>query len=147
MSKKRIIWTFVLIAIVVGVFYGYREYTRTNKKLNNVKPDFGVTADALIKEFETADSIAFEKYDEKVIEVTGPVKSLNVENFTILLGDSSKLSVVKCELDTSFRKDATLPPVGTTIAIKGLFVGFEKDELLGTDISLKRCVLAVKTKE
>ena len=143
------IWTFVLIAIALGALYGYKEYTRTNKKLNNVKPDFEITADALIKEFERADSAAYEKYDDKVIEITGLLKDFSSENFTILLGDSSKLSVVKCELDTSFRNDATIPPVGTTVNIKGHFVGFQKDEVmgLGTDVNLNRCVINTKRKD
>ena len=149
MSKKKVIWTVVLIIVAIGVFYGYKEYTRTNKKLNNVKPDFQMTADALIKEFETGDSLAYKKYDDKVIEVTGAIKNIGLENFTILLGDSSKLSVVKCELDTSFRKDATFPAIGATVIIKGHFVGFQKDELmgLGTDVNLNRCILNVKSKD
>jgi hypothetical protein len=70
MSKKRIIWTLVLIVALAGGFYGYKEYTRTNKKLDNVKADFTTTADALISEFDAKDSASYKKYDDKIIEVT-----------------------------------------------------------------------------
>ncbi len=149
MNRKRIIWIVILIAAALAAFYGYKEYTRTNKKLTNVKSDFFVSADSLIKEFETGDSAAYNKYDKKVIEVTGIIKNSSMENFTILLGGTGKLSAVICELDTSFRKEASIPGIGSTAVVKGLFVGFKKDELmgLGTDVNLKRCVFTVKIKE
>jgi len=149
MSRKRIIWTLVLVVLVLGGLYGYKEYTRTNKKLTNISPDFFVSADSLINEFETADSAAYRKYDNKVIEVSGVIKNSSLENFTILLGDAGKLSAVKCELDTSFRKDAPITVIGSQAVVKGHFVGFQKDELmgLGTDINLNRCVFAINTKE
>ena len=149
MSRKRIIWTLVLMILILGGLYGYKEYTRTNKKLTSVKPDFTISADSLINEFETADSAAYHKYDNKVIEVSGVIKNSSLENFTILLGDTGKLSAVKCELDTSFRKDTPVPAVGAMAVVKGHFVGFQKDEMmgLGTDVNLNRCVFAVKIKE
>ena len=149
MSRKRIIWTLIIIAVALGGFYGYKEYTRTNKKLTNIKPDFIISADSLINEFETADSVAYKKYDNKVIEVSGVIKNSSSENFTILLGDAGKLSAVKCELDTSFRKDAQIPAIGEPAVVKGHFVGFQKDEMmgLGTDINLNRCVFVIKTRE
>jgi hypothetical protein len=149
MSKKRFIWTLVVIILILAGLYGYKEYTRTNKKLTKVHPDFSISADSLISEFEKADSVAYQKYDDKVIEVTGVIKNSSMENFIILLGDPGKLSAVKCELDTSFRKDVPDPVIGAIAVVKGHFVGFQKDELmgLGTDVNLNRCVFAVKIKE
>jgi hypothetical protein len=149
MSKKRFIWTLVVIILILAGLYGYKEYTRTNKKLTKVHPDFSISADSLISEFEKADSVAYQKYDDKVIEVTGVIKNSSMENFIILLGDPGKLSAVKCELDTSFRKDVPEPVIGAIAVVKGHFVGFQKDELmgLGTDVNLNRCVFAVKIKE
>jgi len=146
MSRKRIIGAFVLIAVALGIVYGIYQYRRGHEKLTNVKPDFAISADSLINEFEKADSAAYHKYDNKVIEVSGVIKNSSIENFTILLGDPGKLSAVKCELDTSFRKDVPIPVIGAVAVVKGHFVGFQKDDLmgLGTDINLNRCVFAVK---
>jgi hypothetical protein len=143
MSKKKVIWTIVLIIAVAAGLYGYKEYTRTNKKLDGVKADFTTAADALISEFDVKDSASYKKYDDKIIEVTGIMKNSSLENFTIFLGDPGKLSAVKCELDTSFRNNTVFPAIGSEVKVKGHFVGFQKDEMmgLGMDISLNRCII------
>lgn len=146
MSKKRIIWTLILIVAAGAAYYGYKEYNRTNKKLDKVKTDFTISAEALIKEFETSDSVSYKKYDDKIIEVTGVLKNSSLGDFTIQLGDPGKLSAVKCELDTSFRSSTVFPAIGSEVKVKGHFVGFQKDEMmeglsLGLDVSLNRCII------
>ena len=143
MSKKRIIWTVVLIAVAVGITYGVYQYTRGNEKLSNVKAKFSLSADTLIAQFEKQDSFYYKKYDDKIIEVTGIMKNSSLGNFTIFLGDPGKLSAVKCELDMSFRNNLVFPPISTEVTVKGHFVGFQKDEMmgLGMDISLNRCII------
>ena len=143
MSKKKITWIFVLIAAIAGISYGVYQYTRGNEKLTNAKPDFSIRAADLIKEFETADSASENKYQGKVIEVSGIITNSALENFTISLGDPGKLSAVICELDTSFRKTASVPFIGTQATIKGRYVGHIKDDMmgLGIDINLNRCIV------
>ena len=143
MSKKRIIWTLVLIAIAVGIAYGIYQYNRGNEMPSNTKAKFSLSADTLIAQFEREDSIYNKKYDDKIIEVTGIMKNSSLENFTIFLGDPGKLSAVKCELDTSFRNNTVFPAISSEVKVKGHFVGFQKDEMmgLGMDISLNRCII------
>jgi hypothetical protein len=146
MSKKKLIWTIVLVVIAGAAYYGYKEYNRTYKKLDKVKADFTIGADALISEFEAQDSVSYKKYDDKIIEVTGVLKNSSLGDFTILLGDPAKLSAVKCELDTSFRKTTVFPAMGSQVTVKGHFYGFQKEEMmegvsLGLDVNLNRCVI------
>ena len=147
MSRKRIIWTLVLIGVVAGAYYGYKQYSRTNTKLTNLKADFVTTANDLINEFEAADSAAHKKYNEKIIELNGTVMNSALENFTISLGVSGKLSSVMCELDTSFKSATVLPAIASEVKIRGRYVGFQKDDLLGIGISLNRCIILNNVKK
>jgi hypothetical protein len=153
MSRKRLIWTFVLIAVVLGAFYIYKEYTRTYKDLSKLKPDIKITAIDFIKEYEAGDSIANKKYLDKIVEVTGNVKKTEKDDkadYTIVLGDSSSLSSVRCLTDSNHRLDAALLTENTSVTIRGVCTGFKKNELLGenlgSDIELTRCVF-VKSKK
>jgi tRNA_anti-like len=152
MSKKKIIWLFVLLAIVVGTWYGYKEYNRTNKDPDNANARYTVVADELVKEFENGNSVMLnKKYDDEIIEVSGIVKEIkkNEGNYTILLGDSSILSSVQCEMNVKHQQDAALVTKGSSVKIKGHFVGFQKGEImmdvsLGSTINLNRCILLEK---
>lgn len=146
MSRKRIIWTLLVLVAGAGIYYGFKEYNRTYKKLDKIQADFVTTDQALINEFEAADSASYKKYDDKIIEVSGFVKNSNLADFTILLGDTGRLSAVKCELDTSFRTATVFPATGSQVKIKGHFYGFQKEEMmegvsLGVDVNLNRCIL------
>lgn len=147
MSRKRIIWTLVMIAIIAGGYYGYKQYNRTNKMPRNTKASYFISADSLITQFESEDdSVFYKKYDDKIIEVTGVLTNTALENFTISLGDPGKLSAVKCELDTTLRSSTVFPAIGSQVKVRGHFVGFQKDEMmegvsLGIDVSLNRCII------
>ena len=151
MSKKRMIWTFVLIGVVLVAFYIYKEYTRTNKDLSKLKADIKITAVDLIRAFEVSDSTANKNFIDKIIDVTGNVKVLEKDDsggYTIVLGDIASLSSVRCLVDSNHRSNASLLQQNSTITIRGMCTGFKKNELLGenlgSDIELTRCVVIKK---
>ncbi len=145
------IWTFVLIAIILSAFYAYKEYTRTNKDLSKIKAEITISALDLISAFEVSDSLTNKKFIDKIIEVTGNVKVLEKDDtggYTIVLGDVSSLSSVRCLADSNHRSDASLLQQNSTITIRGMCTGFKKNELLGenlgSDVELTRCILIKK---
>lgn len=151
MSRKRMIWTFVLIAAVLAAFYVYKEYNRTNSDLSKLKPDIEIFAVDLIKEFEAGDSAANKKYLDKIIELTGNVNKLEKDDagdYTIVIGDTLSMSSVRCLSDTNHRSDAAIVKENSTITIRGVCTGFKKNELLGenlgSDVELTRCVVIKK---
>ena len=97
MSGKRSICLFVIIVIAGAVIYGYREYTRTNKEMTDSKPDHTINASTLVEDFESKEADATKKYNGKVVEVNGPVKTVEKDEkgyYTVILGDTSSLSSV-----------------------------------------------------
>ena len=142
--KKIIIGTVVLVILIVGV-YAWSEFTRTVKSLGGVAPDYKMEAVALIAEFEDNESAADKKYHNKIIEVSGIVKGVDpVQNtYTIVLGDTSKMSAVRCVMDSSFVKSVPAINRGSVISVKGAITGFKKDDtgLLGSDVELNGCVI------
>jgi hypothetical protein len=142
--KKIIIGTIVLVILIVGI-YAWREFTRTVKSLEGAEADYKTEAVALIAEFEADEAAADKKYHNKIIEVNGMVKGVDpVQNtFSIVLGDTSSMSAVRCVMDSSYVKSVSGVNRGTVITVKGAITGFKKDDtgLLGSDVELNRCVI------
>jgi hypothetical protein len=63
---------------------------------------------------------------------------------TIVLGDTTDMSGVRCVLDSSANSMTASLQQGAVITVKGAITGFNKDEtgLLGSDVQLNRCVIA-----
>jgi len=141
--KRKFVWPVIILIIVVTVFagwQGYKEYYRVNQDLDTVKADVKISAKDLIRDYETNDSVSNQKYLGKVVEVTGYVKEIKkdeVGNFTIVLGDTSGLSSVRCAVDTTHQQDAASLTVGSSAIVRGHCTGFNKDEMgLGSDVIL-----------
>jgi hypothetical protein len=148
MSKKKIILLTLLIAAAGGGWYVYKEYNRTNKDLRNTNPDFVTTATELIAEYERNDSLANKKYNGRVVELNAPVKKIEKDEkgfYTLVLGDSSSLSSVRCSMDTTHQQDAAVLIAGSSVVVRGSCTGFNKDEMgLGSDVILNRCAIINK---
>lgn len=143
MKKKSL---FILLAIVlIGctvAFYAYKEYDRKPVDTSLASPDYTDSAINLLTEFETNDSIAGKKYNDKVLQVEGLIKDIAKDEngfYSISLGDSTSMSSVRCSMDSIFKGDAEQFTKGKNVSIKGVCSGYNADELLGSDIILVRC--------
>ena len=147
MKRKNVIRYIVLPLLMVlaeVAIYIYKEYNRTHKDTAKMKPDFTVTATQLIGEFESDEQISGKKYWDKVIRVEGLVKELNRDDrgfYSIILGDTASMSSVRCSVDSSHSAEAAPLKTGMRVAVKGICSGFNKDELLGSDVILVRSVV------
>ena len=148
MKRKKIIWLLVLLVVAVGGWYAYKEFSRTHKDLQKVKPAYVLSATTLITEFEAGDSAAGKKFNGEVLEITGFVKKLEKDElgfYTIVLGDNNSLSSVRCSMDTVHKEDAAMVAAGSSVTVRGVCTGFNKDEMgLGSDVILNRCVVIKK---
>lgn len=147
MKRKKIIRYIVLPLLVIlaaAAIYIYKEYNRTHKDTAKLKPDYTVTAAAFIQEFETDEPTSNKKYWDKVIRVNGMVKEVMQDDkgfYSVVLGDTSSMSSVRCSIDSLHSKEATSVKKGTMTVIKGICSGFNADEMLGSDVILVRSVV------
>jgi cbb3-type cytochrome oxidase subunit 3 len=144
MRAGKKILLIVLLVVIAGAFYIYREYNRTNIDIANETPAFEISDAQLIKAFADNDSIANSTYVGKVISVSGTVKNINKDQrgyYTVSLGDSSSPSSVRCSVDSMYTDRAATIKPGMKLAIKGNCTGYNADELLGLDVIVNRCVI------
>jgi hypothetical protein len=143
-GTQYILLAFIIIGATAGI-YGYKEYNRTAKDIALVTPAFTITSNAIINDFATNDSIANIKYLGKTIALSGSLKSIDKDEngfFTVVLGDTSSTTSVRCSMDSSHNKEASSLKEGTQINIKGICTGYNKDEMgLGADIILNHSCL------
>lgn len=146
MTKKRIIIGGIVVVIMMTAVYAWFEYNRTVQGLSDVRADYTVNAAALISEFVNNEDSANKKYLNKVLSVKGTIKSIETGQGagTIVLGDTTGMSGVRCVLDSSAYAMTGSLQQGAVITVKGAITGFSKDEtgLLGSDVQLNRCVIA-----
>lgn len=146
MQRSKIGMLVLIVLVIVSAIFGWKEYTRKNEPVKNLKPAFKVSAPQIIKEFEANDSLPARKYLGKLIAVNGIIKTIDKDSqgyFTVVLGNPVSMSSVRCAMDSLFASEVLSLKKDQTITIKGMFTGFQKDEtgLLGSDIILNRCVI------
>lgn len=148
MKKKRIIIGFIVVAIIGGAWFGYSEYNRKVKDLADVSAQITMQTDELITSFEKDEKSANAQYLDKIIAVQGNVKSVEKDDrgyYSIVLGDATSMSSVRCSMDSVHAKDdISGVKEGVAITVKGACTGFNSDELLGSDVILNRCVIDKK---
>ena len=147
MTRKKK-WLYIsllfVVAIISTAFYLYREYNRKNKDTADLQPDYTIAASAIIKEFETNPASASKSYGDKVILVNGFVKDILKDDhgfYSLMIGDTSSMSSVKCSMDSLHNNEAAALRKGVYAAVKGVCAGFNADELLGSDVILVRCMI------
>jgi hypothetical protein len=140
---KRIIFLTVLVLITCAAWYIYTEFNRKNKNLAEVKADAKISAPALIEAFEKDSSSANKEYLGKILSVDGNIKNIDTEarDATVILGEANNMSSVRCSMDTTFVVKLATYKAGASIILTGVCTGFNKDELLGSDVILNRCVI------
>ncbi len=144
MKRKNVKYILLALALIIAgaAFYGYKEYNRTNKDIAIITPSFKTTSTELINEFTKNDTVANTKYLDKTIALNGNIKSIDKDEngfFTIVIGDTSSTTSVRCSMDSVHNMEASTLKEGTLVNVKGICTGFIKDELgIGADIILNR---------
>ena len=152
MKKKKIIIGVVLILITASFFVGYKLFNKNVKQLSGSKADLTISTTELIKKFESDEATANKEFlstkTDFIINVSGPVKEVIKDEsgaYTIVLGDSTTPSSVRCSMDPSQNQQAASLKTGSSVSVKGAITGFMKDDLgIGSDVVLNRCVIEVK---
>jgi hypothetical protein len=126
---------FIGLAAILAALY---MYNLKHTDMAKAKPDFAVTATALLKEFEDNEAAASAKYINKIVELTGTVATVkpaenNIVNISLVT--ESDLSSVICTFAAI--SDPSSVKAGDEITIRGECSGFLMDVLLNNCAILK----------
>ncbi len=147
--KRKAVRYGLLAILILGAgaaYYGYKEFNRKAKDIATLKPDYTIQAAALVDEFSKNDSLSTKKYLDKVVAITGNLKSLDKDDkgfFTVVLGDNNSNSSIRCSMDSAHNAEAATLSSGTTIQVKAICTGYNADDLgLGADIMFNHsCII------
>jgi hypothetical protein len=138
--KKAVIVLVLLVIAAVG-WFGYKWINNPTPDVVNSKPDFVITAADLIAAFDKDTAAAGKMYVDKLVEVTGNVRSIDTTG-SVVLGDEGTASAVTVSLDRRHIKDQQKLKVGSVAVIQGKCTGYNKGdgedliESLGTTVEL-----------
>jgi PBP1b-binding outer membrane lipoprotein LpoB len=148
MNKNKMIKNVMLVILFLGaltVFYGYKEFNRKNESLISSTADFKLKSKDIIDSFSSDEKSSNLKFGGKVIQLFGYIKDIVKDDkgfYTIIIGDQSSLSSVRCSIDSSYSTEAEHLKVNTLAVVKGICTGYNADEMgLGSDVILNRCVV------
>jgi hypothetical protein len=150
MKNKKILIALLMVVGLLGAFYVYREYNRAPVDTAAAAPDAELTGTTLIAAFEQDEAGATERYVNKLIRVQAFLLDLSTtesmtpgekESHTLVLGVTRGSSTIRCSMDSAFAGQQASLTRGQTVTIQGICSGYNKDELLGSDIVLVRCAL------
>ncbi|MEO6176038.1 MAG: hypothetical protein ABIP27_12880 [Flavobacterium circumlabens] len=117
MRKKILITISLFLIIGISVYlYSYRGH----RDIESETADYVVTVHGLEKEFTSNDSLAYLKYQDKTIELTAQVTTIDTASNGIVMGEK-----IFATFKDPLPKDITS---GKMLKIKGRFLGY--DELL-----------------
>ena len=131
MTKKRITLV-ILILGIIGTFVAYKMYNKPHIDVADSKSDIVISADKIQSDFSTNENLANTNYLEKIIEVSGEISELTLENKKgiITLKTKDNFGSVLCHLsDNSTQKMNTLK-MGKPVRLKGICTGYLMDVIL-----------------
>lgn len=126
--KKIIILIAALAAVGFGI--GYYLYNKPVASLENKKADVEISAAELIEAYEADEQKANDTYLGKIVQVSGKVDNVAVEEGTIkvILGTGNPMSTIICELEAG-KETGPIQP-GDEVKVKGLCSGYLSDVVL-----------------
>jgi hypothetical protein len=128
---KRNILVSIMVIVIFGGYLAYRMYSDETVDVVNRKADVNISADALIAAFEKDSSSAMKTYVDKVIEITGAVKTVDTSG-TVILGAPGSESSIVFSLDRRHMNDYKNLKAGDAVVMQGKCTGARMgEEIMG----------------
>jgi len=126
----RKVMMILLVLGIIGAGFGYYKYNEPVASLENKKPDVEVSASKLITDYEADEKAANDTYLGKVVQVTGKIASITVEEgkTKVQLETDNPISMIICELQDG--TEAASVKAGEDVKIKGMCTGYLSDVIL-----------------
>lgn len=116
--KKKLGLIIVLLALIGSFIYFYAY--KNHRDISAEEAQYTIKSSDLLSDFTKNDSVANSKYQDKTIQVSGEITSIEKESKGIVL-DNKLFGTFKDSIPNNLVK-------GNVITIKGRFIGY--DDLL-----------------
>jgi hypothetical protein len=129
MKKTLLILLFLgIAAAAVGLYF----YFKPTASVANEKPEFSISAEQLVADFEKDEKAANEKYLGKVIELSGTVseKSFDSNGILNITLAGEEIAGVTCQMFKENQPKASGVHEGAVCKIKGRCTGILMDVIL-----------------
>jgi hypothetical protein len=141
--KRSVVLFIVAIVVIAGLIGAYLYFKQTPDVVQK-EPDVAINAKELIAAFEQDTAAAHKKYIDKIVAVTGRVKSIDTAG-AVVLGEDGTASEVVVGLDRRHLNDHRKLKVGATTVLQGVCSGYsasgsDPDDMLaslGTTVQLR----------
>ncbi|MDQ3279734.1 MAG: OB-fold putative lipoprotein [Bacteroidota bacterium] len=142
--KRKIILIGLAVALIAGAIGAYL-YFKPTPDIVQGQPDVAVKAGELIAAFEKDSAAARSLYIDKIVAVTGTVKSIDTSG-AVILGEEGSPSEVVVGLDRRHMQDHQQLKKGEVATVQGICSGYstgggsDPDDLLaslGTTVQLR----------
>ena len=142
--KRKIILIVLAVVLIAGAIAAYL-YFKPTPDIVQSQPDVAVKVSELIAAFEKDSAAARNLYLDKIVAVTGPVKSIDTSG-AVVLGEEGSPSEVVVGLDRRHMQDHQQLKVGEVTTVQGICSGYstsggsDPDDLLaslGTTVQLR----------
>lgn len=133
---RKLLLPFLLLLMIAGAFYAYKEYNRKATILNDTKPAFIVTAPELLTDYENDEAAANKKYLGKIVQVSGYINTISNSGDTVLnisIGDG--LHKLSCKMHKSQAAIINQYKPAQLVKIKGVYTGYLMD------VEINNCVI------
>ena len=137
--KKRSILSIAAVVILGAGYFIYASMTKGPAKMKNLKAEHKVTAVDLYSEFDTNETAANTKYQNKIVEVKGMVESITLdeESKPSISLRTEGFGVVKCTLESNEDDSLDKVELNSTLTVRGECIGILLDVLIERTIIIE----------
>jgi hypothetical protein len=137
----KIFFVILALGIVAGISSVYYVFNKPHRNIDLEVPVYMIDAKLLFNEFNNDETFANHTYVNNIIQVTGNIAELFIDEYQISIVLNDELKGVSCELDilTIVRNKSIIDSLklGDQITLKGKCDGF--DMIMG--VVLTRCFI------
>jgi hypothetical protein len=130
-NVKRFILALIVLAVLVAFFVWSYVFKKADTSVSSQKATVELASNDLVKAFESNESSANAKYNDKVILVSGTIADVKVtsDEISVYLKETTDASGVMCSFNKVAASKNTFKS-GQKIKIKGLCTGYLMDVVL-----------------
>ena len=130
--KRKIIFGVLIVIVVIGSIAAWKYFEKATNYADQ-DPDITINSKELVEAFNSDTASANRRFMDKVIQVTGSVKSL--DSSAIVLGEEGNASDVVVGLDERNLKGLSQLKIGQSATLQGKYSGYTKssgDDLISS---------------